>query len=281
MNEDVTIIILTHKSKKLVLDYIKNLYKKFKIIIIDNSNDLNLKSIITKNYPGIDIHLIPNKGYGNQINYGSKLITTEYFLISNPDLTGIDELSIFNFVSAAKQLNNKFSTLGPRFVNANPKSHKQSINNGTITEMKFISGACMFFNKNNFDNLNGFDENIFLYFEENDFCLRSFKINKNYQINNVLVEHDIGTSVKIKNDIEKVNQAKFRTWHFIWSKFYYFKKHYGVFFAIIYFIPIIIRINFRVILYRLKNDKNNYDKYKARRSGLFTSILNQKSSKRI
>jgi len=281
MNEDVTIIILTHKSKKLVLDYIKNLYQKFKIIIIDNSNDLNLKSIITKSYPGIDIHLIPNNGYGNQINYGSKLVTTEYFLISNPDLTGIDELSIFNFVKAAKHLNNKFSTLGPRFLNTNPKSHKQSINNGTITEMKFISGACMFFNKNNFDNLNGFDENIFLYFEENDFCLRSFKINKNYQINNVLVEHDVGTSVEIKNNQEKINQINFRTWHFIWSKFYYFKKHYGFFFALIYFVPIFIRINYRVILYKLKNDKINYDKYKARRSGLYASILNQKSSKRI
>ena len=281
MNEDVTIIILTHKSKKLVLDYIKNLYQKFKIIIIDNSNDLNLKSIITKSYPGIDIHLIPNNGYGNQINYGSKLVTTEYFLISNPDLTGIDELSIFNFVKAAKHLNNKFSTLGPRFLNTNPKSHKQSINNGTITEMKFISGACMFFNKNNFDNLNGFDENIFLYFEENDFCLRSFKINKNYQINNVLVEHDVGTSVEIKNNQEKIDQINFRTWHFIWSKFYYFKKHYGFFFAFIYFVPIFIRINYRVILYKLKNDKINYDKYKARRSGLYASILNQKSSKRI
>ena len=281
MYQDVTILILTHKSKKLVLDYIKKLYKKFKIIIIDNSNDVILRSVITKSYPGIDIHLIPNNGYGNQINYGSKLVKTEYFLISNPDLTGIDHLSIFNFVKAAKQLNNKFSALGPRFVNANPKSHKQSIDNKTITEMKFISGAFMFFYKDNFDHLDGFDENIFLYFEENDFCLRSFKINKNYQINNVFVEHDVGTSVEIKNDIEKVNQSNFRTWHFIWSKFYYFKKHYGILFAIIYFIPIIIRINFRVILYKLKNDKINYDKYKARRSGLYTSILNQKSSKRI
>ena len=281
MNNDVTIIILTHKSKKLVLDYIKNLYKKFKIIIIDNSNDVSLKSIIDNNYPGIDIQLIPNNGYGNQANYGSKMVKTEYFLISNPDLTGINEAALLNFVNAAKKLNNKFSTLGPRFINANPKSHKQSINNGTISEMKFISGACMFFNKNNFDNLNGFDENIFLYFEENDFCLRSFKINKNYQINNVLVEHDIGTSVEIKNDLEKINQVNFRTWHFIWSKFYYFKKHYGFFFALIYFVPIFIRINYRVILYKLKNDKINYDKYKARRSGLYASILNQKSSKRI
>ena len=135
--------------------------------------------------------------------------------------------------------------------------------------------------KNNFDNLNGFDENIFLYFEENDFCLRSFKINKNYQINNVRVEHDIGTSVEIKNVIEKLNQANFRTWHFIWSKFYYFKKHYGFFFAIIYFIPIIIRINYRIFLYKFKNDNINLDKYKARRSGLYTSILGQKSSHRI
>ena len=281
MNNDVTIIILTHKSKKLVLDYIKNLYKKFKIIIIDNSNDVSLKSIIDNNYPGIDIQLIPNNGYGNQANYGSKMVKTEYFLISNPDLTGINEAALLNFVNAAKKLNNKFSTLGPRFINANPKSHKQSIDNGTISEMKFISGACMFFNKNNFDNLNGFDENIFLYFEENDFCLRSFKINKNYQINNVLVEHDVGTSVEIKNDLEKIDQVNFRTWHFIWSKFYYFKKHYGFLFALIYFVPIFIRINYRVILYKLKNDKINYDKYKARRSGLYASILNQKSSKRI
>ena len=281
MNNDVTIIILTHKSKKLVLDYIKNLYKKFKIIIIDNSNDVSLKSIIDNNYPGIDIQLIPNNGYGNQANYGSKMVKTDYFLISNPDLTGINEAALLNFVNAAKKLNNKFSTLGPRFINANPKTHKQSLNNGTISEMKFISGACMFFNKNNFDNLNGFDENFFLYFEENDFCLRSFKINKNYQINNVCVEHDIGTSVLIKNDDEKINQANFRTWHFIWSKFYYFKKHYGFFFALIYFIPIIIRINYRVILYKLKNDKININKYKTRRSGLYASILNHKSSKRM
>tara|TARA_B110000858_G_C17751367_1_gene449842 strand:- start:296 stop:1141 length:846 start_codon:yes stop_codon:yes gene_type:complete len=281
MNEDVTVIILTHKSKKLVLDFIKNLYKKFKIIIIDNSNDVSLKSIIYNNYPGIDIQLIPNNGYGNQANYGSKMVKTKYFLISNPDLTGINEAALLNFVSAAKKLDNKFSTLGPRFINANPKSHKQSINDNIITEMKFISGACMFFNKNNFDNLNGFDKNIFLYFEENDFCKRSHKINKNYQINDIKVEHDAGNSVETKNDNEKVNQDNLRTWHFIWSKFYYFKKHYGFFFTIIYFIPIIIRINYRIILYKLKNDKDNVDKYKARRSGLYTSILGQKSSNRI
>ena len=82
----------------------------------------------------------------------------------------------------------------------------------------------MFFNKDNFDKLNGFDENIFLYFEENDFCKRSYKINKNYQINNIKVTHDVGTSVYTQNEKEKINQINLRTWHFIWSKFYYYKK---------------------------------------------------------
>ncbi len=281
MNQDVTILILTHKSKKLVLDYIKELYKKFRIIIIDNSNDLDLKSIIINSYPGVEIYLIPNNGYSNQINFGSKLVTTEYFLISNPDIRGMNETNVLNFVKAAKELKNKFSALGPRFLNVNPKSHKQSEDNKSISSMKFISGACMFFNKKNFDSLNGFDENIFLYFEENDFCFRSYKVNKNYQVNNIKIEHDIGTSVEVKNEEDKINQDNFRTWHFIWSKFYYYKKHYGFFLAIIYFIPIIIRINFRIVLYKYKNDKKNLIKYMTRRSGLYSSILNKKSSKRI
>ncbi|WP_440676910.1 glycosyltransferase family 2 protein [Candidatus Pelagibacter sp. HIMB1587] len=281
MNQEVTILILTHKSKKLVLDYIKELYKKFKIIIIDNSNDLDLKSIIINSYPGVEIYLIPNNGYSNQINFGSKLVKTEYFLISNPDIRGMNESNVLNFVKAAKELKNKFSALGPRFLNVNPKSHKQSEDNKSISPMKFISGACMFFNKKNFDSLNGFDENIFLYFEENDFCIRSYKVNKNYQLNNIKIEHDIGTSVEVKNEEDKINQANFRTWHFIWSKFYYYKKHYGFFLAIIYFLPIIIRINFRIVLYKYKNDKINLTKYINRRSGLYSSILNKQSSKRI
>tara|TARA_B100001057_G_scaffold197621_2_gene198288 strand:- start:2735 stop:3583 length:849 start_codon:yes stop_codon:yes gene_type:complete len=280
MNQDVTIIILTHKSRKLVIDYVKKLYKKFKILIIDNSKDFKLELIIKENYPDIKIHLIENNGYSNQINYGSKLVTTEYFLISNPDVTGLDESGVLNFVNAAKKLNNKFSTLGPRFLNANPKSHKQSIDNKTISEMKFISGACMFFNKKNFDELNGFDENFFLYFEENDFCQRSFKINKNYQINNIRLEHNIGTSVETKNEIEKIDQANLRTWHFIWSKFYFFKKHYGFIGALFYFIPIIIRVNFRVIFYNFTNNKVKLKKYTTRRSGLYCAILNEKSHKR-
>ena len=57
MNQNVTIIILIIRAK-FSYRYIKNLYQKFKIIIVDNSNDFELKKIIKNNYPGVDIYLI-------------------------------------------------------------------------------------------------------------------------------------------------------------------------------------------------------------------------------
>jgi GT2 family glycosyltransferase len=281
LNSDITLILLSHKSRKLVLDYIQNIYGNFKIIIIDNSNDIHLKNFIENNYPLIDIYLINNNGYGNAANYGSRLVNTEYFLISNPDVKGINDKSLIEFVKVARKLNNKFSTLGPRYLNVKPKTHKQTFNNNYIAEIKFISGACMFFKKKNFEYLNGFDENFFLYFEENDYCKRGYKINKNYQLNHIKVEHNAGTSVEIYNEEDEVNQKKLRTWHFIWSKFYYYRKHYGFMLAIIFFIPIIIRINFKLILYYLIKDKKNLIKYKIRKSGLYNSILGKKSFYRI
>lgn len=280
MNQEVTIIILTYKSKNLTIDYIKKLYKKFKIIIVDNSKDTELEHLIKNSYPNVDIHLISNNGYSTQINYGVHFVKTEYFLISNPDVHGIDEINVQNFLKVAKKLDNKFSALGPRYVDANPKSIKQSQNDKDIAELRFLSGACMFFYKKNYDLIGGFDNNFFLYFEENDYCLRSKKFYKNYQINTIKVYHNVGNSVLSKNENEIKDQQNLRSWHFVWSKFYYYKKNYGFFYAITFFIPIILRTFFKILLYSLLKDEINYFKYKNRLSGMMSSIKGKKSYKR-
>ena len=48
MNNQITIILLSHRSKNLVLNFIKDIHIKYKLIIIDNSNDIELKKIIKK-----------------------------------------------------------------------------------------------------------------------------------------------------------------------------------------------------------------------------------------
>lgn len=280
MNQEVTIMLLTHKSKVLVLNYLKDIYGKFKILIIDNSNDLELKKIIKKDYPQVNMHIIKNDGYSVAINYGSKFVDTKYFLISNPDIKGINEESMEIFVESAKKLHNKFCVLGPRYLDVSPKTLKQSKYDKDISEMRFLSGACMFFDKKKFDLIGGFDENIFLYFEENDFCKRSIKYDKNYQINNIKVYHDAGNSVSLKNDIEIEDQRELRSWHFVWSKFYYYRKNYGFLYALTFFMPIIIRTVLKIYYYKIKTDELNCTKYQIRLSGMISSIRGEKSFKR-
>ena len=46
--ELITIVLIAHKSKKIVLDFINNLSKNIKILVIDNSNDQDLENEIKK-----------------------------------------------------------------------------------------------------------------------------------------------------------------------------------------------------------------------------------------
>jgi N-acetylglucosaminyl-diphospho-decaprenol L-rhamnosyltransferase len=69
-------------------------------------------------------------------------------------------------------------------------------------------------------------------------------------------------------------------WHFIWSKFYFYKKRYGKFISLIIFLPLIIRIIFKIFLSRLLKNENELKKYQIRYDGLMNSIKGNKSSLR-
>ena len=81
----------------------------------------------------------------------------------------------------------------------------------------------MFINKDKFLDIGKFDENFFLYFEETDYCFRAKKMGyPSYQINKLKVISN-GRSVEV-SDIHKRKLKNILIWHFIWSKFYFFKK---------------------------------------------------------
>ena len=281
MNKDISILVLSHKSTGLVINLIKKIYNKFPIIIVDNADDLELKKKLNKEYSSVIYLAIDNNGYGAAINFGSNFIKTKYFLILNPDIEDLDEKKIILFKDAASKLNDNFSVLGPRYTNIDIKSIKQSKENIEIANWKFISGACMFVKKETFNLLRGFDESFFLYFEESDFCLRAYKINKNYQLNNIKIKHNIGSSINTNSIAEKEKLNNLCNWHFTWSKFYFFKKHYGFLVSIIYFLPILIRTNIKIIYFRILSKHKKIKKYEIRNNALLSSIKGKKSYKRI
>ena len=281
-HKEVSIVIISHKSKKRVISLINQISNDFKIIIIENSLDKSIESELPKQSKNIKIIFSENNGYGSAINLARKHVITKYFFVLNPDILKVNDQLINAFCDAAKELKDNFGALGPRFEKVSEKSHKQSNINEKYGQIKSISGSAMFFCSEIFDRNRGFDENFFLYFEETDYCFRSNKNDyKIYQINSQRVYHDIGTSVETESENEAIELKNLYIWHFIWSKFYYCKKRYSFTMALIIFIPIILRILFRITLASISNNINKKEKYLIRLNGLIASIRGIQSYKRL
>ena len=279
ISKKLTIILIAYKSEKIINAFVKKIPNNIKVIIVENSNNLLLKKKVEKKYRNIKVYIKKNEGVGASINYAVKKIKTEFFIQISPDIQ-FNYKDIDKFIEVAKKLNNKFSALGPRFLNVNSKSHRQINRNLKIGSIDSIHGSFMFINKKRFKEIGGFDNKFFLYFEETDYCKRAFnKGLKAYQINEIKVKTK-GRSVLINNKKEKKELNNVLIWHFIWSKYYFTKKNHGMMISLLVFFPIMIRIIFKIIFYQTINEKELIKKYKYRFSGLMNSIRGKKSSLR-
>ena len=274
MNE-ITIVIITYKSRKIIYDFIKKIPSTIKIIIIDNSQDHELKKDIEEKYKNISVYLKENNGVSSALNYAVEKINTKYFLQISPDLEfNFEDLKIF--LDFAKTKKNDFAALGPRFLDVKQKSHKQINENLEFGKIDSIHGSCMFVDKDIFFIIGKFDENFFLYFEETEYCYRAKKKGYfSYQINDIKVTTK-GRSV----DLENESYSNILIWHFIWSKFYFHKKKYGKLLSLIIFLPLLVRILFKIIFYTITRNEISSIKYKTRFDGLLKSIKGQKSDLR-
>ena len=276
----VTIILITYKSEDIIYDFIAKIPKKLKTILVENSENFELKKKIESSFSNVSVYLKENKGFSSAFNLAVKRVETEYFIHLSPDIL-LDFNDINIFFEYAEKLNNNFSALGPRFINTKKKGHIQIDQNLEIGKIRSIHGSYMFFNKKSFYEIGEWDENIFLYFEELLYCTKGIKKKLfSYQINKIKVETK-GTTVVISNPVERNKWLDLLIWHFIWSKFYVSRKRLGFTISILIFIPLIIRLFIRLTIYGIIKDKSKYRKYKFRFGGLYNSILGKKSFLRI
>ena len=144
-----------------------------------------------------------------------------------------------------------------------------------VIEVENLKGFAIFFNMEKFKNNEFFDENYFLYFEEIDLCRKVYRSKgKIYLDPKIKIFHEGGKSVDKNYSFEI---EKNRNWHWMWSTFYYHKKHYNFFYALIIVFPKLFSAFFKSIFYTLTLKKEKRDIYYCRLSGLINSILGKKS----
>ena len=145
-------------------------------------------------------------------------------------------------------------------------------------KVKSVDGYAMILNLKKLkkiDNFNFFDENFFLYLENEDICKRLIENDENiYVIPKSKINHLGGKAVDpiYKNEIEYL-----RNWHWMWSKFYFNKKHYGYFIAVskVFKNLITAKIKFLYFLITLNTFKRKI--YQMRLLGLINSMIGKNS----
>lgn len=271
---DVTIGIVTFKSEKVIFNCLKSIKNIKKIIIFDNSNDIELKHKILKKYPKIQFIVSKkNLGYGGGNNQILKKSKTKYFFLLSPDtiLKKKCEQELMKQINKIKD----FSIIAPfakeknfGFFRENKKNK-----NKNVLEVDYVKGFAMLFNTKKIKKFKMFDENIFLYLEEIDLCKRLRKKNhKIYVCKNAKIVHIGAKSSNLGFEYEKC-----RNWHWMWSKVYFDKKHFGTFYAVNKYLFQIIKDIFKLIIFSIMlNRKKVFISY-LRLSGVFNSLLGNSS----
>ena len=276
MNKFLTVVIPSYKSRNKIISHISKLSNILNIIVIENSEDIYLKKQISKKFRNTEVYLKKNIGYGRAINFAAKKINTKYFFVMNPDTT-IYKQTLKNLINAAEKIK-LFGMMSPEHIS---KKRSNLINNNTI-EKNTLTGGAMLFNTKIFKKIKGFDENIFLYYEDNDYFTKCNKLNlKLYLIKNSFHYHKKkdSSSATFKSIEEKYYAKLIAGWHGQWSKFYYIKKYHGFFYSIVKCLPNLIVNIVQPLINLIINDKKaKYIHFKI--EGLLSSIIGLPSFKR-
>ncbi len=274
---DITFIIVSYKSNKVIYNCINSLPKLSKIIVIENSSDNELKNDLEMKYDNIEVILNKNIGMGASNNIGIKTSNTNFAYVLNPDVI-FKETTFTNLIESIKEIND-FSIISP--INENKDFPNYEIKNNykqlseNVIEVDNVDGFSMIINKTKFANNEYFDENFFLYLENTDLCLRQkIKNEKIFIVKNSEIKHIGSYSTKLdqSNTLEYI-----RNWHWMWSKFYFNKKHYGFLNALLKIVGNFISSFVKFLFYSLFFNSHKKKIYKMRFLGLINSIIGKKS----
>lgn len=223
----------------------------YEIIVVDNKNSAKRERLIAQVFPEIRYIGSKNKGYGAGNNLGARHAKGDYLLILNPDT----ELKKSSIDSLADHLDKNYdvAVVAPNFYHPDGKLFKKSGSRGLTPlsavfslsilsrffpnnpilrhyfaydidkdrkrELEAVPGSAFMIRKEVFDRVKGFDENFFLYFEEHDLGIRLRKAG--YKI-------VILPEAKVVHKWKSSKRSKRLQKHFRQSRFYYFKKHFGL-----------------------------------------------------
>jgi len=280
----VTVLIVTFKSHNIIEKCLDNLDENYSKIIIENSGDIKFTSYLKKKYKNLDsINIGYDSGFGFALNRGFEKVKTPYLISINPD--SFPEKDCFKkLIETADKYETAAMVTPVTFLKDNTeefsaygyfKKRKKQKNSENILEVDWVNGNVFLLKKEILKTVGNFDENFFLEYDERDFQRRIFKFDKKILIDfNAKSQHLSGQSADRKFAFQMKCEV---SWHHGWSKHYYYKKHYGLFYSLLLNIPFAFQNFLKWIIFSILKNKEKSKIYKLYFKGFLSSLLNKKS----
>lgn len=234
----ISAVVVTHHSAGVIGACLRGLAPAGQIVIVDNASDDDTLTIAAREAP--DAVLVKNAvgvGYGNGVNCALPHIDREFALLANPDsimrpgavaalVAAADawpDAALFGPTVFAPDGQVELSHDVPLFERrAYGRRDAEAIPEAPCST-EFLSGAVTLVRTEVLRALGGFDPAFFLYYEDDDFCLRLRAAGHGI----VLVpaaeaEHVGGGSVRVS-----AHYYWEKWWHMAWSRLYFEEKHRG------------------------------------------------------
>jgi GT2 family glycosyltransferase len=214
MHPKLSIIIINYNTAVLTFDCVVSIIKKtpealnFEIIVVDNGSNYADFLILKEKIEALGVAFIKlvrsksNSGFSSGNMIGVQQASGEFLAFVNNDVVFIEDSfsSTINYLkehadvgvvglqpifeNGEKQVAfGHFDTFANRFLGywlyekLFPKKTKRHKTYFQAVEVDYVVGSFMLFRSSDFYKINGFDTNIFLYFEEMDICKRLKMIN--------------------------------------------------------------------------------------------------------
>ncbi len=208
MKNDLSIIITLFKTP---VDKIKTLnqYKNHPILIFDQATKNNSKQISKTLKTEFEyFHSKKNLGLCKSTNFLISKVKTRYFLFTQADIK-IDEISLNNLITGMS-LKDDVIFAGPVFNSQDNLNEKEELTKNYKLKSK-LDASIMICDLQKVKQIGFFDEDYFLYWEDQDLMERVNKSNfKMIQILNSFVFHDAGKSTIDNSKIRFIRRINFK-----------------------------------------------------------------------
>jgi GT2 family glycosyltransferase len=234
----VSVVVVTHHSGAVIRQCLEPLGKAAQIIVVDNASDDDTLDIVAQAAPECEI--LRNQvgaGYGNGASQGLAKVQSEFALLANPDAV-VSDAALASLVDAADTFP-EGALFGPTVIGPDGDvelSHdvglfdrrrygerdREPVPIGPCSA-EFLSGAVTLLRMSAFHQVGPFDPRLFLYYEDDDFCMRlraaGFSL---ILVPDAVVSHVGGGSVR-----PSAHYYWEKYWHMAWSRLYLEEKYRG------------------------------------------------------